>query len=98
LQTVPGPGLDALAHRIVDVDRDVDVFGFVNGQTLFEFQRRVANDRELLGWDAVPFGRVAVAAKGCADLAVFPGGENYVSDDVPGQSPLEYAPVHHFHS
>ena len=98
LEAVPGPGLDSLAHGVIDVDGDIHGGGLINGHALLKFQRRIGYNGELLRRDAVPFGRVSVAAEGRANLAVFAGGENDVSDDVPGQSLLEYAPVHHLHS
>ena len=89
LKPVPGPGLDALAHGVVNVDRNVDVGSLIDGEALFQFLGAVGHDRELLGRDAVTFRGVAVAPESGADLAVFPGRENDGADDVPRQALLK---------
>ena len=98
LQAVPCPGLDALAHGVIDVDGDVDLRWLVPGKGLFQFFRVVRNDGELFRRDAVALGRVSVATKSGAYFALFPGGEDYGAHDVAGEGLLENTPVHHLHS
>ena len=97
LQTVPGPGLNALAHGVVHVNGYVDLTRFIDGQVFFQFFGAVGYDGELLCGNAIALRRVAIAAKSGAYFAFFTGGKNDGADDVPGQGFLENPPVHHLH-
>ena len=97
LQSVPGPGLDTLAQRVVDGDGDVVVVGFVPGKMLLQFLFAVGDHGELLGRDAVAFGRIAVTPEGDADLPILLGGEDDAAADVLGQGFLKNAAVDDLH-
>src|SRR5262249_4578791 len=64
---MPSPGLDSLAHSIVEHDRDVCLVDLQLG-TAFRFQlflREIrGNEGKIFAWNSVSFRRVAVTAVG----------------------------------
>src|SRR5581483_9044520 len=93
---VVGPGLDALAHRVVEHDRDVRLVQIelraALGLELFLAQ--VGRDEgEVLAGDAVALGRVAVAPVGERGLALATGDQDDIAADLLGQVLLEDAAV-----
>ena len=93
LQPVPRPRLHALAQRVVDADRDVDVLGLVAGHVLLELFLAVGHDGEVLGRDAVTLRAVAVATEGNAPAPGLAGREHDAARDAGGKIFLKDAAV-----
>src|SRR5579884_2466743 len=69
MQAVPGPGLGALAQRVVHDHRNVDLFWLVLRHAGFERLFVAGDDSEALRRNAVSLRTVSITAKGNAQLA-----------------------------
>jgi hypothetical protein len=64
LQSIPCPGLSALAERVIENHGQIDLLRLVLRHTSFERQFVVGDDCEALGWNPIAFWRIPVTAKG----------------------------------
>src|SRR5580700_2528421 len=96
LQTIPGPGLHALAHGVVQVDADIDFFRLVLRHSFFERVVVRGHDGEGFCGVSVAFRAIAVTAERDARLAFPVRRQNDGPSDVLGQSLLEDSAIDDF--
>src|SRR5260370_7602306 len=60
LQTIPGPGLHTLAHRVVQVDADIDFFRLVLRHSFFQREVVRGHDGEGFRGYSIAFRAVTV--------------------------------------
>src|SRR5262249_35979591 len=94
LQSIPGPGLDALGKRVVHADGDVHVLRLVPGHVLLELFLRIGNDGEVFGRDSVALRAVAVTAEGDAPPPGLSGAEHDAARDPRRQVLLEDSAIY----
>src|ERR671911_2437500 len=82
LPPVPSPGLDPVAHRVVQDRDDVQFVGLVFGHVAFQRLRIRRDDRELLGRNAIALRRITVALDRRSQPVPLAGRHNYMLGQV----------------